>query len=113
MAALPLLHSSGARNSCGLVAVDNYSRLLFNTSRPGPSEYCMCEVTATRNVQKHVYAMMFVCPNRLRDQWVEVAGDLSTLIRNLWSAKMFGLRGGRIGSCRTCRQAGDRRGEST
>ena len=56
---------------------------------------------------------MFVCPNRLNDRWVEVAGDLSTLIRNLWSAKMFGLRGGGIGSCRNGRQAGDRRGEPT
>lgn len=73
----------------------------------------MCEVSATSNVWKHVYAMMFVCPKRLNDQWVEVAGDLSSLIRNLWSAKMFGLQGGGIGSCRTGRQAGDRRGEPT
>lgn len=85
----------------------------FQHLQAWPSEYCMCEVSAARNVRKHVYAMVFVCRNRLNDQWVEVAGDLSALIRNLWSAKMFGLRGGGIGSCRTGRLAGDRRGEPT
>lgn len=72
-----------------------------------PSEYCMCKVSAARNVRKHVYAVVFVCRNRLNHQWVEVAGHLSMLIRNLWSAKMLGLQGAAIGSCRTGRQAGD------
>lgn len=80
----------------------------FEHLQAWPSEYYMCEVNAARNVQKHVYAVVFVCCNRLNHQWVEVAGDLSMLIRNLWSAKMFGLQGGGIGSCRTGRQAGDR-----
>lgn len=43
----------------------------------------MCEVTEAGNVQKHVSEVLFVCRNRLNDQWVEVAGDLSALIRNL------------------------------
>ena len=50
---------------------------------PAPLEYRMCEVSAARNVPEHVYTMVFVCRNRLNDQWVEVAGDLSALIRNL------------------------------
>lgn len=82
----------------------------FQHLKAWPSEYCMCEVSAARNVRKHVYTMVFVCRNRLNDQWVEVAGDLSALIRNLWSAKMFGLRGRGIGSCRAGRQAGWRQG---
>lgn len=77
----------------------------FQHLRARPSESCMCEVSAAPNVQKHVYAVLFVCRNRLNDRWVEVAGDLSALIRNLWSAKMLGLQGGGIGSCRTGRQA--------
>lgn len=55
----------------------------FQHLRAWPSEYCMCEVSAARNVLEHVYTMVFVCRNRLNDQWVEVAGDLSALIRNL------------------------------
>lgn len=83
MAPLPFfLTTSWIRIYC-LVAVDKYNSLPFNTSRPGPSECCMCEVSAARNARKHVYATMFVCRNRLNDQWVEVAGDLSALIRNL------------------------------
>lgn len=68
----------------------------------------MCEVSAAPNVLRHVFAPVFVCHNRLSDQWVEVACDLSMLIRNLWSAEMFGLQGGGIGSCRTGKQTGRR-----
>lgn len=72
----------------------------------------MCKVSAARNVWKHVFVPVFVCRNRLNHQWVEVASDLSAFIRNLWSTKMFGLGGGGIGSCRTGRLAGERRGRA-
>lgn len=51
--------------------------------RARSSECRTCEVSAARNVPEHVYAVVFVCRNRLSDQWVEVACDLSMLIRNL------------------------------
>lgn len=90
MAPLPFLTISWIQScSCRQLQPSAFQHL-----QAWPSEYCMCEVSAARNVRKHVYAMVFVCRNRLNDQWVEVAGDLSTLIRNLWSAKMFGLQRG-------------------
>lgn len=87
--------------------------LLSQHLRAQPSEYCMCEVSLALNVQKHVFATLFVCCSRLNDQWVEVAGDSRTLIRNLWSAKMFGLQGGGIGSCRAAKQVGWRQEEGS
>lgn len=108
----PFLTPHGYKNlqSCSCRHLQPFA---FQHLRALPSKYRMWEVSTARNVQKHVYAVVFVCRNRLNHQWVEVAGDLSTLIRNLWSAKMFGLWGGGIGSCRTGRQAGDRRGVLT
>lgn len=104
MATLPCFATSQKKklHPCSCRQLQAFS---FQHLPAGPSEYCMCEVSAARNVLKHVYAALFVCCNRLNDQWVEVAGDLRTLIRNLWSAKMFGLQGAGIGSCRTGRPA--------
>lgn len=82
MVTLPSLATSWKKKlqSCSCRQLQPFS---FRHLQARPSEYCMCEVSAARNVQKHVYATLFLCCYRLNDQWVEVAGDLRTLIRNL------------------------------
>lgn len=83
MPLLPFLNTSWIKKTLQSCSCRQLQPFAFQHLQALPSKYHMCKVSEARNVQKHVYAVVFVCRNRLNHQWVEVAGDLSTLIRNL------------------------------